>query len=89
MGILETYKLESTVHRFNIFKENVLKVVQNNQDPTSSFKMAVNQFTGFTIDELVGSAIMINFTCPVMLPPPNSQPPTMNNEEPLPTNFNW
>ena len=46
-----TWTEQEDSYRRVIYQQNVEKVLKHNQDPTQTYKMGINQFTGLTTDE--------------------------------------
>jgi len=57
------FHLEPTVERYEYFKSEVLDIIAHNQDPTKTWKKTITQFTGLTLKEMEGSAIMEPQNC--------------------------
>jgi len=54
--------------RYQLFRQNVIDTYANNNNPESTYKRAINKFTGLFENELVGRAIMANQDCSATTP---------------------
>lgn len=57
------FQIEPSVERYNYFKSRVMSIINHNRDPTKTFKRTITKFTGLTLDELKGVAIMESQNC--------------------------
>lgn len=55
--------LEPTVERYNYFKSQVLEIIEHNRNPNKTWKRAITKFTGLTMKELEGFAVMAPQLC--------------------------
>jgi len=57
------FHLEPTVERYEYFRSKVLSIISHNRDPMNTWKRTITKFTGLTMKELEGSAIMESQNC--------------------------
>jgi len=55
--------VEDTPARYAYFTKEVMEIINHNRDSTKTWTREVNQFTGFTLEELTGHAIMTPQNC--------------------------
>ena len=76
----------SDSERYNLFKNNVLDIVNHNNNPTFTYKRVINQYTGLLWNEIVGTAIMETQDCKSTL----KSPVTIRAPiESIPSSFDW
>jgi len=56
-------RLEPSVERYNYFKSQVLEIIAHNKNPNKTWKRTITKFTGLTLKELEGFAIMASQNC--------------------------
>lgn len=75
--------MDITMDRYNFFKSKVLRIVEHNRNPEKTHTLRINKYTGFTLKELEGVAIMAPQNCSatntISLPQLNA----------LPEHFDW
>jgi cathepsin H len=50
--------MTNTDERYNLFKTNVLEILAHNNNPSATYKRAINKFAGMFIEEVTGKFIM-------------------------------
>jgi len=87
-GLYLTHKapfpIEPSVQRYNHFKSKVLSIINHNKDSSKTYKRTINKFTGLTLDELKGVAIMESQNCSATASEAPSEGLTI-----LPDYFDW
>jgi len=76
--------LEPTLERYRLFKSNVQKIIDHNRNPNKTFTQTITKFTGFTLKELEGLAIMAPQHCSA-----TNGISAVNNFNDLPIYFDW
>jgi len=56
-------RLEPSLERYNYFKSQVLEIIAHNKNPTKTWRRTITKFTGLTLKELEGFAIMEPQNC--------------------------
>jgi len=56
-------RLEPSVERYKYFRSQVLDIIAHNRNPKNTWRKTITQFTGLTMKELEGFAIMAPQTC--------------------------
>lgn len=56
-------RLEPSVERYNYFKSQVLDIINHNRNPNKTWRRTITKFTGLTMKELEGVAIMASQNC--------------------------
>jgi len=56
-------RLEPSVERYNYFKSQVLDIIAHNRNPNKTWRRTITKFTGLTLKELEGFAIMASQNC--------------------------
>jgi len=56
-------RLEPSVERYMYFRSQVLEIIAHNRDPKQTWKRTITKFTGITMQEMEGTAIMAPQHC--------------------------
>eukprot|EP00330_Aristerostoma_sp_ATCC50986_P009313 CAMPEP_0114586108 /NCGR_PEP_ID=MMETSP0125-20121206/9430_1 /TAXON_ID=485358 ORGANISM="Aristerostoma sp., Strain ATCC 50986" /NCGR_SAMPLE_ID=MMETSP0125 /ASSEMBLY_ACC=CAM_ASM_000245 /LENGTH=344 /DNA_ID=CAMNT_0001781413 /DNA_START=38 /DNA_END=1072 /DNA_ORIENTATION=- len=86
LQIMPSYA-EPRPDRYEIFRQSALDAILHNLNPDRTWTAAINEFTGLTMEELTGRALMESQNCSATTP----SKPLENTLDPkaLPTVFDW
>jgi len=56
-------RLAPTMDRYNLFKSKVLRIINHNRNPSKTYTQTITKFTGLSLKEMEGIAIMAPQNC--------------------------
>ena len=74
--------------RYSLFRANVLNIASHNNNTSSTYKKAINQYTGLFSHEIVGTAIMQDQNCKSTLATTLNVAPSLPIGS-IPSSFDW